>query len=42
VSGCGDEVSAGLGGAPRDRHAAIVKRTSAAKAAFLLRLLWHG
>jgi hypothetical protein len=34
VSGCGDEVGAGSGGAARDRHSAIVKRTSAAKAAF--------
>jgi hypothetical protein len=42
VSGGSDEVGAGLGGAARDRHAGIVKRTSAAKAAFLLRLLWHG
>ena len=35
VGGCGDEVSAGSGGAARDRHSAIVKRTSAAEAAFL-------
>lgn len=42
VSGCRDEVRAGLGGAARDRHAGIVKRTSAAKAAFVVRLLWHG
>jgi hypothetical protein len=41
VSGCRDKVRAGPGGAARDRHAGIVKRTSAAKAAFLLRLLWH-
>jgi hypothetical protein len=31
VGGCGDEVSAGSGGAARDRHSAIVKRTSAAE-----------
>lgn len=42
VGCCGDEVGAVLGGTARDRHAAIVKRTSAAKAAFVLRLLWHG
>src|SRR5580765_3488703 len=36
LGGCGDEVSAWLGGAARDRHSAIVKRTSAAKAAFSL------
>jgi hypothetical protein len=35
VGGCGDEVSARSGGAARDRHSAIVKRTSAAEAAFL-------
>ena len=35
VSGCGDEVSAWSGGAARNRHSAIVKRTSAAKAALL-------
>jgi hypothetical protein len=34
VGGCGDEVSARSGGAARDRHSAIVKRTSAAEAAF--------
>jgi hypothetical protein len=34
VGGCGDEVSAGSGGAARDRHSAIVKRTPAAEAAF--------
>ena len=42
VSGCGDEVGAGSGGAARDRHSAIVKRTSAAEAAFLSLLLRHG
>jgi hypothetical protein len=42
VGGCGDEVSAGSGGAARDRHSAIVKRTSAAEAAFLSLLLRHG
>jgi hypothetical protein len=31
VGGCGDEVSARSGGAARDRHSAIVKRTSAAE-----------
>lgn len=36
VSSCGDEVRAGLGGAARDRHPGIVKRTSAAKAAFVV------
>jgi hypothetical protein len=36
VGGSGDEVRAGLGGAARDRHVGIVRRTSAAKAAFLL------
>lgn len=41
VSGCGYEVRTGLGGAARDRHVGIVRGTSAAKAAFLLRLLWH-
>jgi len=35
VGGCSDEISAGSGGAARDRHSAIVKRTSAAEAAFL-------
>jgi hypothetical protein len=35
VGGCGDEVSARSGGAGRDRHSAIVKRTSMAEAAFL-------
>jgi hypothetical protein len=35
VGGCGNEVSASFGGAARDRHSAIVKRTSAAEAAFL-------
>ncbi len=35
VGGCGNEISAGSGGAARDRHSAIVKRTSAAEAALL-------
>ena len=35
VGGGCDEVSAGSGGAARERHSAIVKRTSAAEAAFL-------
>ena len=35
VGRCGDEVSAWFGGTARDRHLAIVKRTSAAEAAFL-------
>jgi hypothetical protein len=42
VGGCGDEVSARSGGAARDRHSAIVKRTSAAEAAFLWGWLRHG
>jgi hypothetical protein len=34
VDGCGDEIRAWLGGAARDRHAAIVKRILVAKVAF--------
>jgi hypothetical protein len=43
VVGCGgDEVGAGLGGAARDRHAAIVSVPQRLKPLFMVRLLWHG
>jgi len=42
VGGCSDEIGAVLGGAARDRHAAIVSVPQRLKPLFLLRLLWHG